>query len=69
VIGRDVLVVRFDTMTPAIDPALEATIGGSGIMYEPNMADLVLVKGNRVITIARTNFSPETGYVHTSTNP
>jgi hypothetical protein len=69
VIGRDVLVVRFDTVTPAIDPALEATIGGSGIMYEPNMADLVLVKGNRVITIARTNFTPQTGYVHTSTNP
>jgi len=63
--GRDVLAVRFDTSPPS----LEATIGGSGLMYQPNMSDLVLVKGNRVITIARTNFIAETGYVHTSTNP
>src|SRR5262245_3770092 len=44
VIGRDVLSVRFDTSSPI----LESKIGGSGIMYEQNMADLVLVKGNRV---------------------
>jgi hypothetical protein len=64
--GRDVVAVRFDTSPPS----LETKIGGSGVMHHINMADVVLVKGNRVMSIGKKDFlTEETGFVHTSTNP
>jgi len=64
--GRDVLVIRFDHIPFPITEAWEA-IGGSGGVDDANMADLIQVKGNRVMSITSDGLGG--GYVHTTTNP